>query len=93
MMLVLGGNSVLGRMVISKLQTILNKDQLIISVRDLKKAQDLMDCGYEVRHADFDDITTLKSAFSGINKLFVTAQVPRSSTSRDLFAGSRINHH
>jgi NAD(P)H dehydrogenase (quinone) len=70
MILVLGGNSVLGRMIISKLQTQFSKDKIIISVRDLKKAKDLIDCGYEVRQADFDDKATLKSTFSGITTLF-----------------------
>lgn len=77
MIAITGGNSVLGRMIISKLQTFISKNQLIISVRDINKAKDLIDSGFEVRQADFDDRAALKQAFTGISKLiFISGAAP-----------------
>ncbi len=71
MILITGGNGKLGRAVISKLTMLAKKEQIVVSVRDIKKAQDLIDEGIQVRQADFADTHSLSNAFEGIDKLFL----------------------
>lgn len=44
-------------------------DSLIASVRTLEKAKHFAELGVEVRHADYDDIDSMKSAFAGTDVL------------------------
>jgi NAD(P)H dehydrogenase (quinone) len=70
MIMILGGNSVLGRRIIHNLDQVMDKNEWIISVRDINKARDLLDAKFQVKEADYDDIDSLKAAFVGIKKLF-----------------------
>src|SRR3569833_458202 len=72
MILVTGANGHLGRLTVEQLATRLGSSaavQLAVSVRDPAKADALAARGIDVRHADFDRIETLATAFAGIDRL------------------------
>lgn len=65
MILIMGGNSGLGRKIISGFK----KEQIIISVKTWRKVDESISF-YPIRFADFDDKKSLEMAFSGIKILF-----------------------
>lgn len=69
--LVTGATGHLGRLVTDQLLTLVDPDQIAVSVRDPQKATDLADKGIEVRQGDFDNQESLLSAFKAIDRLLI----------------------
>ena len=69
--LVTGATGKLGSKVVEALLKTISPEQLAISVRDPKKAENLKARGVEVRQGDFDRQETLVSAFSHIERLLI----------------------
>ncbi|AXB48029.1 SDR family oxidoreductase [Amycolatopsis albispora] len=65
---VTGANGQLGRLVVEHLRKRANTSDIVASVREPAKAQDL---GVEVRRGDFDQPETLDTAFAGADKLLI----------------------
>lgn len=70
-LLVTGATGKLGTKIVEHLLTKIAADDLIVSVRDPKKASDLASRGVEVRHGDFDKPDTLQEAFAGVDRLLL----------------------
>jgi NAD(P)H dehydrogenase (quinone) len=80
-----GANGHLGRLVVQfLLQKGLNPTNLRVSVRDISKAADLRAPGIDVRHGDFDDVDSIRDAFTGSETVLII------STDK---LGSRIEQH
>lgn len=71
MIVVTGANGQLGRLVISRLLSLVDPASVIAAVRAPAKAADLAALGIEVRRADYADPATLDSAFAGATKLLL----------------------
>lgn len=71
MIAITGANGQLGRLVIKSLQRLAPATRIIAAVRSPEKAQDLKSSTVEIRHADYDKPETLRSAFTGIDKLLL----------------------
>lgn len=75
--MVTGATGQLGRLMLKSLLQYLPIDQIIVCVRDLKKANDLLEQGFEVRYGDYDQQDSLIQAFSGVTKLlFISSSHP-----------------
>ncbi|OAN10374.1 SDR family oxidoreductase [Exiguobacterium undae] len=70
-LLVTGATGKLGTKIVEHLLTKIAAEDLIVSVRDPKKASDLASRGVEVRHGDFDKPGTLQETFAGVDRLLL----------------------
>ncbi|WP_214850440.1 SDR family oxidoreductase [Exiguobacterium sp. s138] len=70
-LLVTGATGKLGTKIVEHLLTKIAAEDLIVSVRDPKKASDLASRGVEVRHGDFDAPDTLQQTFDGVDRLLI----------------------
>lgn len=70
-LLVTGATGKLGTKIVEYLLTKIVAEDLIVSVRDPKKASDLASRGVEVRHGDFDKPDTLQETFAGVDRLLL----------------------
>lgn len=70
-LLVTGATGKLGTKIVEHLLTKIVAEDLIVSVRDPKKASDLASRGVEVRHGDFDKPDTLQETFAGVDRLLL----------------------
>lgn len=70
-MLVTGATGKLGSKVVETLLETVPASQLVVSVRNPEKADELRARGVEVRHGDFDQPETLDAAFAGIDRLLI----------------------
>ncbi len=73
--LVTGATGALGSLVVQKLLDLVSAEEIVVSVRDEKKGQTLIDSGVEVRQGDFTDPESLKKAFAGIDRLLLISSV------------------
>jgi NAD(P)H dehydrogenase (quinone) len=69
--LVTGATGNLGSKVVESLLKSIPASELVVSVRNPKKAEGLRARGVEVRHGDFDRPETLDNAFTGIDRLLI----------------------
>ncbi|MES2613218.1 MAG: SDR family oxidoreductase [Pseudomonadota bacterium] len=77
MIAITGASGNLGRLVLSHLLRLVPPDQIVATVRDVAKADDLRALGVQVRQADYDRPVTLAQAFEGADKLLlISAVVP-----------------
>jgi NAD(P)H dehydrogenase (quinone) len=72
-LLVTGASGVVGKRTLLHLLKLKPADQLVGLVRDLSKAEDLSAKGIELRQGDYLDPQSLDRAFTGIDKLMLTA--------------------
>lgn len=84
MILVTGATGQLGRLVINALLTKIEPNQIIAAVRNPEKASDIAEKGVQVRHIDYNQPSTLLSAFEGVEKLLLISSSE---------IGHRINQH
>ena len=70
-LLVTGANGKLGTKIVEHLLTKIEAENVIISVRDPKKAASFAARGIEVRQGDFDAPETLQQAFAGVDRLLI----------------------
>ncbi|MEU1983983.1 NAD(P)H-binding protein [Nocardia sp. NPDC019395] len=73
MIIVTGGTGLLGRRIVESLLTRVPADQVGVSVRDPRKAQDLAGRGVRVRHGDFTDPDSLAHAFEGATQVLIVS--------------------
>ncbi len=71
--LVTGATGQLGSIVVETLLKTVSASKLAVSVRSPEKAAHLREQGVDVRHGDFDQPETLKSAFAGIDRLLIVS--------------------
>ncbi|PLR32582.1 NAD(P)-dependent oxidoreductase [Chimaeribacter californicus] len=71
MIAVTGATGQLGRLVIEALLKKVSASEIVAAVRNPAKAQDLKELGITVREADYSKPETLKTAFSGVDKLLL----------------------
>lgn len=71
MIAITGATGQLGRLVISQLIAVVPAAQVVAAVRDPAKASDLAALGVQVRKADYNDPSTLRAAFEGVEKLLL----------------------
>lgn len=71
MIAVTGATGQLGRLVINALLKKVPANEIIAAVRSPEKASDLAALGIQVRKADYSQLTTLDSAFQGVDKLLL----------------------
>ena len=71
MIVVTGASGALGRLVVEDLLTRVPADQIRAAVRSPEKVQDFADRGVDVRHADYDDPSTLPAALEGADKVLL----------------------
>ncbi|MCO7175222.1 SDR family oxidoreductase [Sporolactobacillus kofuensis] len=70
-LLVTGATGDLGTKIVTSLLNRVPANQLVVSVRNVEKANKFQERGVEVRQGDFDHPETLDSAFSGIDRLLI----------------------
>lgn len=84
MIAVTGANGQLGRLVVNQLLKKVSPDLVVAAVRSPEKAADLRALGVKLRQADYDDSTSLREAFEGVeNVLLISSTVP----------GQRLRQH
>jgi len=71
MIAVTGATGQLGQLVIKHLLSKTNADQIVALVRDVEKAQPLIELGVEVRYGDYSQPKTLVESLQGISKLLL----------------------
>ncbi|MFK3981586.1 NAD(P)H-binding protein [Micromonospora sp. NPDC050397] len=71
MIVVSAASGALGRLVLAQLLTRVPADQVVAAVRDPARAADLAATGIGVRHADYDDPASLRSAFRDADRLLL----------------------
>ncbi|BCJ68202.1 NAD(P)H-binding protein [Polymorphospora rubra] len=71
MIVVSAASGALGRLVVERLLTRLPADQVGAAVRAPDRAADLAALGVDVRHGDYDDPASLRSAFAGARRLLL----------------------
>lgn len=71
MIAITGANGQLGQLVIRSLLKKTQADQIVALVRNVDKADQLTVLGVNVRHADYNQPDTLKTALSGVKKLLL----------------------
>ncbi len=71
MIAVTGATGQLGQLVIKHLLTKTTADQIIALVRNIEKAQPLVDLGIEVRQGDYSQPESLTAALDGVSKLLL----------------------
>lgn len=70
-LMVTGATGKLGTKIVEHLLTKIEAENVIISVRDPKKAASFAARGIEVRQGDFDAPETLQQAFAGVDRLLI----------------------
>lgn len=73
MIIITGANGKLGRAVVERLLERVPAEQIGVSVRDPKKAQDLKERGVRVRRGDFDDAGSLAHAFEDASQVLIVS--------------------
>ncbi|MES2263121.1 MAG: SDR family oxidoreductase [Pseudomonadota bacterium] len=71
MIVITGATGQLGRLVISGLLKTTSASNIVAAVRDPAKAADFAELGVQVRKADYNDPTSLDSAFHGARKVLL----------------------
>ncbi len=71
MIVVTGASGQLGRLVIQSLLRKVPAGEIVAAVRDPKRVQDLAQLGVQVRQADYNQPSTLLSAFAGAEKVLL----------------------
>ena len=71
MIAITGATGQLGRLVIEDLLKKVPATQIVATVRDTKKATDLAKLGVQIRQADYNEPATLRTAFTGVDKLLL----------------------
>jgi NAD(P)H dehydrogenase (quinone) len=66
-----GATGHLGRLVVEQLLQHVSPGELAVAVRNVEKAADFRERGIDVRHADYDQPETLRSAFEGATKVLL----------------------
>lgn len=69
--LVTGATGAFGTRAIKTLSTKVPTSEIVASVRDKSKANELIEMGIEVRQADFNDEQSLEKAFEGIDRVLM----------------------
>lgn len=73
-LVVTGATGQLGRLVVtSLLEKGVDADRIIATARDTTRLADLADRGVQVRHADYNDPTSLKEAFAGADRVLLVS--------------------
>lgn len=72
-MMVTGATGHLGSLVVKILLKSIPSENLAVSVRDPKKAENLSSLGVDVRYGDFNHPESLVSAFTGIDRLLIVS--------------------
>jgi NAD(P)H dehydrogenase (quinone) len=85
MIIVTGATGKLGKDIVERLIERLPASEIGISVRDLRKAQDLSDRGVRVSKADFEDRRSLLPAFDGATQVLIV--------SSDSSGETAVSHH
>lgn len=86
MIAVTGVTGHLGRVVVDDLLTRVPATELVAVARDPRRAADLADRGVDVRAGDYDDPTSLRAAFAGVDVLLLVS-------SPDVTPGVRPRQH
>ncbi|MFC4810139.1 NAD(P)H-binding protein [Paenibacillus sp. GCM10023250] len=73
MIIVTGANGKLGRGVVEQLLTRIPAEQIGVSVRDVRQAQDLAERGVRVRYGDFANAESLLNAFEGASQVLLVS--------------------
>ncbi|MFX0578947.1 NAD(P)H-binding protein [Nocardia nepalensis] len=73
MIIVTGATGLLGRRIVESLLMRVPADQVGVSVRDPRKAQDLADRGVRVRQGSFTDPDSLSHAFEGASQVLIVS--------------------
>lgn len=71
--LVTGATGKFGSIVVETLLETVKAENLVVSVRDPKRAESFRARGVEVRHGDFDQPETLDKAFAGVDRLLIVS--------------------
>lgn len=79
MIVVTGASGKLGRAIVQKLAQRVSPDGIGASVRDPAKANDLGALGVRVRHGDFDDAESLRTAFEGARQVLIVSSNARAT--------------
>lgn len=94
-----GANGRYGRKVVLHLLDRVPASDVAVSVRIPSQATDLAARGVEVRHGDFDDPTTLQTAFAGVEKILLVStdrvfgdRVVQHTNAVDAAAGQGVQH-
>lgn len=69
--LVTDATGAFGARAIQTLSSKVPSSQIVASVREISKAQNLIDMGIEVRQADFNQMDSLEKAFAGIDRILM----------------------
>lgn len=75
-----------GRLTIDRLLDRAPAAEVAVAVRDVTKAHDMAVRGVDVRHADYDDPSSLLRAFEGADALLLIS-------SPDIDSGQRVDQH
>ncbi|CAM3164915.1 SDR family oxidoreductase [Paenibacillus lupini] len=73
MIIVTGANGQLGRAVVDQLLKRVPAETIGVSVRDVTKAQALIERGVRVRRGDYDDAASLADAFEGASQVLIVS--------------------
>ncbi len=73
MIIVTGANGKLGRAIVEQLLKRVPAEQIGVSVRDPKQAQELQSRGVRVRRGDYDDAESLLHAFEGASQVLIVS--------------------
>jgi NAD(P)H dehydrogenase (quinone) len=73
MIIVTGANGQLGRAVVDQLLERVPAETIGVSVRDVTKAQALIERGVRVRRGDYDDAASLADAFEGASQVLIVS--------------------
>ena len=79
MIIITGATGRLGHLIVERLLDRVPADQVGVSVRDAKKADDLTAHGVRVRQADFDEADSLRHAFEGAAQVLIVSSNARAS--------------
>jgi NAD(P)H dehydrogenase (quinone) len=71
MIAITGANGQLGRLVIQQLLNTVPASHIVAAVRNLENAQDLATLGVQLRQADYDQPSSLRSAFQDVDKVLL----------------------
>lgn len=87
MIVVTGATGQLGRLIVQKLLLRVPASQIGASVRDVTKAADLAAAGVRVRHGDFTDAESLRTAFEGASQILMVSSNARA------YGGDNLEQH
>ncbi|MGO4109652.1 SDR family oxidoreductase [Paenibacillus sp. YAF4_2] len=73
MIIVTGANGQLGQAVVDQLLERVSAETIGVSVRDVTKAQALIERGVRVRRGDYDDAESLADAFEGASQVLIVS--------------------